>query len=55
MKTIGIIGGMSWESTAKYYELINQGVNKHLGGLSSAKIILSSIDFSEIEELQRIN
>lgn len=53
MKTIGLIGGMSWESTAVYYRIINQVVNERLGGLHSAKIILSSVDFSEIERLQR--
>lgn len=53
MKTIGIIGGMSWESTLSYYRLINQKVNAKLGGLHSAKIILNSVDFAEIEPLQR--
>lgn len=53
MKTIGLIGGMSWESTASYYQLINQGVKKRLGGYHSAKIILVSVDFAEIEVLQR--
>ena len=52
MKTIGLIGGMSWESTALYYQLINQGVKQQLGGLHSAKIILVSVDFAEIESLQ---
>jgi aspartate racemase len=52
MKTLGIIGGMSWESTQIYYSLINQGVKQRLGGLHSAKIILHSVDFAEIEALQ---
>lgn len=52
MKTIGMLGGMSWHSTALYYELINKGIQQQLGGLHSAKIILSSIDFAEIEALQ---
>ena len=53
MKTIGLIGGMSWESTAAYYRLINEGIKQHLGGLHSAKIVLYSVDFQEIEHLQR--
>lgn len=53
MKTIGIIGGMSWESTATYYRLINEGVNRRLGGLHSAKILMHSVDFAEIEECQQ--
>ena len=53
MKTIGLLGGMSWHSTALYYELINQGIQQRLGGLHSAKIILASVDFAEIETLQR--
>jgi aspartate racemase len=53
MKTIGLIGGMSWESTATYYRLINEGVRAQLGGLHSAKCLLVSVDFAEIEELQR--
>jgi aspartate racemase len=52
MKTIGLIGGMSWESTVSYYQLINQGVKQQLGGLHSAKIVLVSVDFAEIEALQ---
>ena len=52
MKTIGLIGGMSWESTASYYQLINQGVKQQLGGLHSAKLVLVSVDFAEIEALQ---
>ncbi|MGI9536050.1 MAG: aspartate/glutamate racemase family protein [Desulfocapsaceae bacterium] len=52
MKTVGLIGGMSWESTAAYYRLINQGIRQRCGGLHSAKMLLYSVDFSEIEELQ---
>lgn len=52
MKTIGLIGGMSWESSASYYQLINQGVKDALGGLNSAKIVLVSVNFQEIEQLQ---
>ena len=52
MKTIGILGGMSWESSLLYYRLINQGVAQRLGGLHSAKIIMNSVDFAPIEELQ---
>jgi aspartate racemase len=52
MKTIGLLGGMSWESTLSYYRLINQGVKAQLGGLHSAKICLYSVDFAEIEQLQ---
>ena len=55
MKTLGLIGGMSWESTAHYYRLINQGIKAKKGGLHSAKIILNSVDFAEIEVLQRAN
>ncbi|XQW86368.1 aspartate/glutamate racemase family protein [Thalassotalea piscium] len=52
MKTIGLLGGMSWESTLSYYQLINQGINHKMGGLSSAKICLFSVNFAEIEKLQ---
>lgn len=52
MKTIGLIGGMSWESTVTYYKIINETVKEKLGGLHSAKILLYSVDFSEIEECQ---
>ena len=52
MKTIGLIGGMSWESTVTYYQLINETVKQELGGLHSAKILLYSVDFAEIEEYQ---
>jgi aspartate racemase len=53
MKTIGLLGGMSWESTLSYYQQINEGVKARLGGLHSAKVVLYSVDFHEIEELQR--
>ncbi len=52
MRTIGLIGGMSWESTQTYYRLINQNVKAELGGLHSARLILYSVDFAEIESLQ---
>ncbi len=52
MKTLGLIGGMSWESTVPYYQLINQTVKARLGGLHSARIILYSVDFAEVEHLQ---
>lgn len=52
MKTIGLIGGMSWESTVPYYRIINEGVKDRLGGLHSAKIILYSVEFDEIEKCQ---
>ena len=52
MKTIGLIGGMSWESTVTYYQILNETVKQQLGGLHSAKILLYSVDFAEIEEYQ---
>lgn len=52
MKTIGLLGGMSWESTVSYYEIINQTIKEKLGGLHSGKILLYSVDFQEIEEYQ---
>jgi aspartate racemase len=52
MKTIGLIGGMSWESTVPYYRLINETIKQRLGGLHSAKIILYSVDFHDVERLQ---
>ncbi len=52
MKTIGLLGGMSWESTSGYYRAINEGVKKALGGLHSAKIVMYSVDFAPIEKLQ---
>ena len=53
MKTIGLIGGMSWESSAQYYRIINRAVQDRLGGVHSAKLLLNSVDFGEIEPLQR--
>ncbi len=55
MKTIGLIGGMSWESTASYYKLINEKTKERLGALHSAKILLYSVDFAEIEACQASN
>ena len=52
MKTIGLIGGMSWESTVTYYKIINETVKERLGGFHSGKILLYSVDFAEIEECQ---
>lgn len=52
MKTIGLLGGMSWESTLWYYQALNEGIKKQLGGLHSAKIAMYSVDFAEIEHLQ---
>jgi len=53
VKTIGLLGGMSWESTVSYYQTINRIVGRRLGGLHSARILLYSVDFDEIERLQR--
>tara|TARA_B110000240_G_scaffold38505_1_gene42720 strand:+ start:489 stop:1196 length:708 start_codon:yes stop_codon:yes gene_type:complete len=53
-KTIGLLGGMSWESTAIYYRELNEGIKAKLGGLHSAKICMVSVDFEEIEKLQQI-
>ncbi|MGM0616318.1 MAG: aspartate/glutamate racemase family protein [Pseudomonadota bacterium] len=53
MKTLGLLGGMSWESTQTYYQLLNQQVAQRLGGLHSAKVILDSLDFADVEVLQR--
>ena len=52
MKTIGLIGGMSWESSAQYYAIINRAVRERLGGAHSAEMLLYSVDFGEIERLQ---
>lgn len=52
MKTLGLIGGMSWESTVPYYRMINEHIKQQLGGLHSAKLFLYSVDFYEIEKLQ---
>lgn len=51
-KKLGLLGGMSWESTVSYYQAINRGVNARLGGLHSAPLIISSVDFAHIEQLQ---
>jgi len=53
MRRIGLLGGMSWESSALFYDLLNRGVAERLGGLHSARVLMSSVDFAEIEELQR--
>ena len=55
MKTVGLIGGMSCESSAEYYRLINEFVRDKLGGLSSAKIIMNSLNFQEVADLQHAN
>ncbi|QNF15409.1 aspartate/glutamate racemase family protein [Aeromonas jandaei] len=52
MKCIGLLGGMSWESTVSYYQALNRGVRAKLGGLHSARVLLNSVDFAEIERLQ---
>ncbi|MBP5352401.1 MAG: aspartate/glutamate racemase family protein [Alphaproteobacteria bacterium] len=52
MKTIGLIGGMSWESTEAYYRILNETIRERLGGLHSAKVLLYSVDFEEIEQYQ---
>ena len=52
MKTIGLIGGMSWESSSEYYRLVNEGVKARLGGLHSARCVMVSVDFAEVETLQ---
>jgi aspartate racemase len=51
--TIGLVGGMSWESSLEYYRLLNTGVEERLGGLHSAKVVLSSIEFAELTDMQR--
>lgn len=53
MRTLGLLGGMSWESTLPYYRILNERVRDRLGGLHSAKLLLYSVDFAEIEQLQR--
>lgn len=53
MKTVGLLGGMSWESTIPYYRIVNETVRDALGGLHSAKLVLYSVDYHEIEQLQR--
>ena len=52
MRMIGLLGGMSWESTAEYYRLLNEGVRDRVGGLASARLVLSSVDFAEVERMQ---
>ncbi len=52
MKTIGILGGMSWESSALYYQIINEAVNERLGGQHNARSVMVTVDFDEIEKLQ---
>ncbi len=52
MRTIGLIGGMSWESSLEYYRLINQGVKQRLGGFHSARCLMYSVDFAEVEQMQ---
>jgi aspartate racemase len=53
MRTLGVLGGMSWESTASYYRLLNQGVRQRMGGLHSAPLLLHSVDFAGIADLQK--
>ncbi len=53
VKTIGVLGGMSWESSLEYYRLLNEGIKARLGGLHSARIVLVSVDFAEVEVMQR--
>jgi len=52
MRTLGLLGGMSWESTLPYYRIVNERVRERLGGLHSARLVLYSVDFAEIERLQ---
>jgi aspartate racemase len=52
MKTIGLVGGMTWHSTVEYYRLINEGIQRRLGGSASARCVLYSVEFGEFEELQ---
>jgi aspartate racemase len=52
VQTIGLLGGMSWESTVPYYQIINRTIAERLGGLHSAKLLLYSVDFAEVERLQ---
>lgn len=53
MRTLGVLGGMSWESTAEYYRLLNRGIADRLGGLHSARLVMHSVDFAEVAALQR--
>jgi aspartate racemase len=55
LKTVGLLGGMSWESTVSYYKILNREVGRRLGGLHSARVLLSSVDFQEIATLQHRN
>jgi len=55
LKTIGLIGGMSWESSLEYYKIINETVKLKLGGLHSARCLMLSVNFAQIEELQHQN
>src|SRR4030095_7392824 len=52
MRTLGLLGGMSWESTAEYYRLINRGIAERLGGLHSARLLMHSVDFADVAALQ---
>ena len=52
MQTIGLVGGMSWESSAEYYKLLNIGVEERLGGLHSARTVMTSVEFAEVTALQ---
>ena len=52
MLSIGLVGGMSWESSLQYYKLLNESVEERLGGLHSARLVLSSVEFAELTELQ---
>ena len=54
MRTLGLLGGMSWESTLPYYRIVNERVRERLGGLHSARLVLYSVDFAEIERLQHV-
>ena len=54
MQTIGLVGGMSWESSAAYYEALNRGVEERLGGLHSAQTVMASVDFAEVTRLQEV-
>ena len=53
MRALGLLGGMSWESTAEYYRLLNRGVADRLGGLHSARILMHSVDFAEVAAMQQ--
>lgn len=52
MRRIGLIGGMSWESSALYYEVVNEAVRERLGGFHSARVVMASVDFAEVEAMQ---